>query len=99
MIAPNLDNPRQPIHPLRSNRMRKQLATLAAIAVISFAAAPPIHAQQKKPAAKTYALIAAHLFDGKSNSLSSPGMVVISGGEITLVGSTGSIPSGAEVID
>jgi imidazolonepropionase-like amidohydrolase len=50
-------------------------------------------------AAKTYVLKAARLFDGKSNTLSTPGVVVIADGKIAAVGSNAAIPSGAEIID
>ena len=45
----------------------------------------------------TYVLKAAHLFDGASDRLTEPGMVVISGNKITAVG--GQVPAGAKVID
>lgn len=57
-------------------------------------------AQGQKPAAeKSYVLKAARLFDGKSNSVVSPGLVVVTGGKITAVGANASIPAGAQVID
>jgi imidazolonepropionase-like amidohydrolase len=55
--------------------------------------------QGQKPADKTYVLKAARLFDGKSNSAVSPGVVVVTGGKITAVGPTAAIPPGAEVLD
>lgn len=56
--------------------------------------------QQKNSAAeKTYVLKAARLFDGKANSVVSPGVVVVTGGKITAVGSSRTIPAGAQVID
>jgi len=54
---------------------------------------------EPSPAAKTYALKAARLFDGQSNSLISPGVVVVADGKIISAGSSASIPTGAEVID
>ena len=44
-------------------------------------------------------LKAAHLFDGKSDALVSPGVVVVEGGRITGVGTRATQPAGAEVID
>ncbi len=41
--------------------------------------------QNPKPG-KTYVLKAARMFDGKSNSLSTPGLVVVTGGKIAGVG-------------
>ena len=57
------------------------------------------YGQDQKPATKTYVLKAARLFDGKSNTLATPGVVVITGGKIVGVGSSATIPPGAEVID
>src|SRR5215475_14349132 len=54
---------------------------------------------QQKVETKTYVLKAARMFDGKSNSVTSPGLVVVSGGKITSAGSGGTIPADAEVID
>jgi imidazolonepropionase-like amidohydrolase len=56
-------------------------------------------AQAQQTPAKTYVLKAAALFDGKSDSLITPGLVVITGGRIVAVGSKASIPAGAEIID
>jgi imidazolonepropionase-like amidohydrolase len=61
--------------------------------------APGIMGQGQKPADKIYVLKAARLFDGKSNSLVTPGLVVVTGGKITGVGASAAIPAGAEVID
>jgi imidazolonepropionase-like amidohydrolase len=44
-------------------------------------------------------LKAARLFDGKSDALVSPGIVVVEGGRITAVGAHAAQPAGAEVID
>src|SRR5882724_5851494 len=54
--------------------------------------------QTPKPG-KTYVLKAARMFDGKSNSLSTPGLVVVTGGKIAGVGAQAAIPGGAETID
>ena len=51
------------------------------------------------PAKKTYALKAARLFDGKSDALVKPGIVVVTDGKITAVGAKTELPAGAEVID
>lgn len=61
-----------------------------AVSLPSFAAAP---------AARPVVLKAARLFDGKSNALIAPGMVVVSGGKITAVGSKVSVPADADVLD
>jgi imidazolonepropionase-like amidohydrolase len=39
------------------------------------------------------------MFDGKSNSLTSPGLVIVADNKITAVGSGASVPTGAETID
>jgi imidazolonepropionase-like amidohydrolase len=53
----------------------------------------------QKPADKSYVLKAARLFDGKSDSVVSPGVVVVTGGRIVGIGSSATVPAGAEVID
>src|SRR5258707_7993895 len=58
----------------------------------------PAFAQTQK-ASKTYVLKAARMFDGKSNTLSTPGLVVVSDGKIAGVDAKIAIPAGAETID
>jgi len=48
---------------------------------------------------KSTVLKAAHLFDGKSDRIVSPGLVVVTDGKIAAVGPAASIPAGAEVIE
>ena len=60
---------------------------------------PSIAQQQQKLAPKTYVLKASALFDGKSDTLITPGLVVVSGDRITALGAQSSIPPGAQVID
>ena len=73
----------------------KRLVFLAAsvlgTAAIAFAQAPP------KAASKTIVLRAARMFDGRSDRIVSPGVVVVEDGKIAAVG--GTPPAGAEVID
>ncbi len=59
----------------------------------------PVYAQTLKPAGKTMVLKAARLFDGKSNALVTPGVVVVADGKIVAAGTSAAIPAGAEVID
>src|SRR5271154_521629 len=73
----------------------KSLATLA-LAVI---AALPAATLAQQPASKIYVLKAARMFDGKSNAIIKPGVVVVSNGKILAVGATAAVPAGAEVID
>src|SRR5579859_1460735 len=56
-------------------------------------------AQEKKPAGKSYVLKAARLFDGKSNTLVKPGVVVVTDGKIFASAASAAIPAGAEVLD
>jgi len=55
--------------------------------------------QTQKAASKTYVLKAARLFDGKSNALVTPGVVVVTDGKIVAAGTSAAAPAGAEVID
>jgi imidazolonepropionase-like amidohydrolase len=57
------------------------------------------YGQGQKPADKTYVLKATALFDGKSDTLVTPGLVIVTGDRIVAVGSGASIPTGAEIID
>lgn len=58
-----------------------------------------IYGQVQKPANKTYVLKAAALFDGRSDTLVTPGLVVITADTIVAVGPAAAIPLGAEIID
>jgi len=68
------------------------LAALCGLGVL------PAIGQQKK-ASKSYVLKAARLFDGKSNTLVKPGVVVVTDGKIAGTGSSASLPTEAEVLD
>jgi imidazolonepropionase-like amidohydrolase len=72
---------------------------MAAILFLALMSAVQLHAQTQKPASQTVVLKAARLFDGKSSSLVTPGMVVVENGKITAAGSNASVPAGAEVIE
>ena len=54
---------------------------------------------QQKTENKSYVLRAARIFDGKSNAVTSPGVVVVSDGKIVGVGAAAAVPAGAETID
>lgn len=54
---------------------------------------------QSAAAAPVFVLKAAHLFDGRSGQLQSPGVLVVQGERIVAVGSNAQIPAGAKVID
>jgi imidazolonepropionase-like amidohydrolase len=66
---------------------------------LSLAMLLPAVGQGQKPASKTIVLKAARLFDGKSNALLTPGIVIVTDGKIAAAGSSAVIPAGAEVID
>src|SRR5882757_272092 len=76
---------------------------MAAIFAASLAAALiPLAANAQQPQqvpSKTIVLKAARMFDGKSNSLITPGLVVVTDKKITAVGSNASIPARAQIID
>ena len=74
--------------------MRKLLLI---VAVFGLAVVPAL--SQGKNSGKTYVLKAARLFDGKSDSLTVPGIVVVQNGKISGVGAGANVPEGAEVID
>jgi imidazolonepropionase-like amidohydrolase len=65
----------------------------------SLAVMAGVSAQGQKRASKSYVLKAARLFDGKADALITPGLVVVTDGKITGVGSGAAIPAGAEVLD
>ena len=69
------------------------------IILLVLLAAGAVFAQAPKPESKTIVLKAARLFDGKSNVLMTPGMVVVSDGKIAATGANANVPAGAEVID
>jgi imidazolonepropionase-like amidohydrolase len=64
-------------------------ALLCAVALTTTASAAP----------KTIVIKAAHLFDGKSDAIVSPGVVVVQGNKIIAAGAKVTEPAGAEVID
>jgi imidazolonepropionase-like amidohydrolase len=59
----------------------------------------PGSGQAQQPAGKTIVLKAARMFDGKSNALVTPGVVVVTDGKIAAAGGSAAVPAGAEVID
>ena len=63
--------------------------------LLALVATAEVFAQAPKPASKTIVLKAARLFDGKSNALVTPGMVVVTDGKIAATGANASVPAGA----
>src|ERR1700719_3597651 len=55
--------------------------------------------ETKTPESRTVVLKAVRLFDGMSNSLVTPGLVIVTGGKISAAGAHATVPAGAEVID
>lgn len=71
----------------------------SALILLCLAGLVPAFGQTPKPLGKTVVLKAARLFDGKSNALVKPGIVVVMDGKIVATGTSASVPAGAEVID
>jgi imidazolonepropionase-like amidohydrolase len=69
------------------------------LGLFSLLVAATAFGQTQKAASKTYVLKAARLFDGKSNALVTPGVVVVTDGKIVAAGTSAAAPAGAEVID
>jgi imidazolonepropionase-like amidohydrolase len=70
---------------------------VAGFAVLSMTGAGYLPAAEPVP--ETVVLKAAHLFDGRSGRLDSPGQVVVSGKRIVAIGTDAQIPAGSRVID
>src|ERR1700740_354907 len=71
--------------------------TIVAVSLLWVSAANSRGAQNDSPS--VIALKAARLFDGKSKSLVSNGVVIVQGNTITDAGTNITVPSGAQVID
>src|SRR5580658_8104410 len=59
----------------------------------------PAFGQAPKAPSKSYVLKAARMFDGKSDTLGKPELVVVTDGKIAGMGAGAAIPAGAEVLD
>ena len=77
-----------------ARRAEGRKGTGAALAIALMALACTLHA-----ADKVYVLKAARMFDGKSDHVVSPGLVVVAGSKIAAVGPNAAILIGAETID
>ncbi len=78
--------------------MLKRLALASVFAALTLAA--PSLAVDAAPAPEpSIVLKAARLFDGTSDKLVTPGVVVVTGGKIAGVGSDAAVPAGARVVD
>jgi hypothetical protein len=81
--------------------MRRYLgaACFAAVGGFAMLAGHAQEADAPKAEAAPIVLQAAHLFDGKSGQLVSPGRIVVRGTKIEAVGRDVAVPAGAQVID
>lgn len=79
--------------------MNLRIAGLAAALLLAFAAHARAPADAGAPATPATVLKAAHLFDGRSGTLVSPGLVVVQGSRILAVGANVAIPADARVIE
>ncbi len=77
--------------------MNLRVAALAVALLPAFAANAQTPATT--PTTPATVLKAAHLFDGRSGNLVSPGLVVVQGSKIVAIGATAAIPADARVID
>jgi imidazolonepropionase-like amidohydrolase len=73
--------------------MAKLVALVAGLSALSLAAAAAVAAP------RTTVIKAAHLFDGKSDQVVSPGTVVVQDGKIVAAGTKVAEPAGAEIIE
>jgi imidazolonepropionase-like amidohydrolase len=71
----------------------------AILVLAAIAALLPVAARAQQSPSKSYVLKAARMFDGKSDRLTTPGVVVVTDGKIVGIGANASAPAGAEVID
>src|SRR5258708_7331243 len=69
------------------------------LGLLSLLVAATAFGQAQKAASKTYVLKAARLFDGKSNALVTPGVVVVTDGKIVAAGRRAAVPPRAGKID
>src|SRR5260370_22202816 len=69
------------------------------LGLLSLLVAATAFGQAQKAASKTYVLKAARLFDGKSNALVTPGVVVVTDGKIVAAGSGAASSPRAGMID
>lgn len=79
--------------------MKKLCVCLFALALPALAPVSPAQAPRGKTESKIIVIKAARMFDGKSDRLTSPAVLVIGGGKIQSAGSGAQVPAGAEVIE
>ena len=76
---------------------RARIAAVATLLSLVLPGLPGVYAADAPTA--PIVLKAAHLFDGRSGTLTSPGLLVVQGDRIVAVGTGASIPAGARTID
>ena len=79
--------------------MKKAPALLLTLALAALAQSAFAQGGAQPGAPKTVVIKAARIFDARSDRVTSPGVVVVSGGRIQAVGASAAVPAGAEVID
>lgn len=79
--------------------MRVNALALLVAAMVAGSATNPDSALANESETQTIVLKAAHLFDGRSGKLDSPGVIVIQGKTIRAVGANATIPADARVMD
>src|SRR5262249_2049155 len=77
----------------------KRMRKAGALGLMCLLVAMTAVGQSQKTESKSYVLKAARMFDGKSNSVTSPGIVVVAGGKIVGVGASAAPAADAEVVD
>src|SRR5262249_44553829 len=95
--SPAVEMSGKPRHLRHRACMVPRMRTAPALVIASLSAATA--AAPVAAAPKITVLKAAHLFDGKSDQVVSPGVVVVQDGKITAAGTKVQEPAGAEVID
>jgi imidazolonepropionase-like amidohydrolase len=75
----------------------KKACAFALVLVLLAPDSPARQGAGREP--KVVALKAARMFDARSDRVTSPGLVVVSGGRIQAAGAGATVPAGAEVID
>ncbi|MGA2810741.1 MAG: amidohydrolase family protein [Candidatus Acidiferrum sp.] len=80
-------------------KLQKPKHSLLTLILAFVAALLPATIRAQEPGSKSYVLKAARMFDGKSDALTTPGVVVVTDGKIAAIGARAAIPPGAQVID
>jgi imidazolonepropionase-like amidohydrolase len=87
----------QVLYSYKENRSVRKASVLSAVLALALL---PAASRAQQAAGQTIVLKAARLFDGKNNTLMTPGVVIVKDGKIVAVGSSlPLIPAGAEVIN